>query len=471
MSSHLVLAAAVALQLHAAAPSPQARAAFDRGEQALAANRLDEAIAAYKEALAATGGYADALNGLGSALFKQGKRDEAIGQFQAAISADPAFKLAYFNLGYATRKTGDFATAAQAYEKYTKLDPNDADGWYGLGESYRQSSQPQKAIAAYQTFLTKEHRPTEQKWIDKAKGFIAELKAPAAAPPPATPAPTGTPPAAAPTAVAVSPPAPAPAAQPPPPGPTAVVQPQPQSVVPAIAAPAPTLAQRRLADGHKLWDEKKYREAQFAFQDAANAEPQNVEALFWLGNTFAVLAYYNQAIDRWNRVIEISADPAVKKSARDNIERAQARMAQAGSSPQSIGQTPGATPVADTTRQQARRSYETGVTQITSHDYGSAIQSLSQAIQLEPTLTVAYVARGSAYIGLRRYSEAALDYQFAIRSDPNMGSPLYGLAEAYRAMGRTADARQYYEKYVASTASDVRPDLQSEAKQKADRLR
>jgi tetratricopeptide (TPR) repeat protein len=475
MFVHLVLAAAVALQLQAA-PPPQARAAFDRGEQALSANKLDEATAAYREALTASPGWADAMNGLGSALFKQGKRDEAIAQFQAAIAADANFKMGFYNLGYALRKTGDFAGAVTAYERFTKLDPNDSDGWYGLADSYRQSNQPQKAITAYQTYIAKERRPTEQKYIEKSKAYIAELKAqlaaPAAPPPTAVATPSPAPP---PAPAPAPPPAPAPvvSAQPPPPGPPNIVQPQPQSTgVASPGAAAPSLSQRRIADGTALLREKKYREAQFAFQDAANADPQNIEAHFNLGNTYAMLGYYNQAIDRWNRVIELSPDPSVKKSARDNIERAQAKMAQAGGgSPQAAGRTPGSGPIADPTRQQARRAYENGVQQINARDYAAAIQSLTQAIQFEPTLTVAYVARGSANIGLRRYSEAALDYQYAIRLDPAMGSPLYGLAEAYRAMGRTADARQYYEKYVASTATDVRADLQTEAKQKADRLR
>ena len=43
--------------------------------------------------------------------------------------------------------------------------------------------------------------------------------------------------------------------------------------------------------------------------------------------------------------------------------------------------------------------------------------------------------------------------------------------EAYRALGRTAAAKEYYDRYVASGAPDVRPDLQAEARQKADRLR
>jgi Flp pilus assembly protein TadD len=127
--------------------------------------------------------------------------------------------------------------------------------------------------------------------------------------------------------------------------------------------------------------------------------------------------------------------------------------------------------VAETTRAQARRAYEQGVQRIQARDYAGALQSLTQTIQLEPTLAVAYIARGSAYIGLRRYAEAATDYEYALRLAPDLSSPLYGLGESYRMLGRTTEARALYERYATSTAKDVRPELQAEARQTAERLR
>ncbi|MFL5321831.1 MAG: tetratricopeptide repeat protein [Myxococcaceae bacterium] len=492
--------AATASLLLAATPSPKAKAAFDRGEKALADNLLDDAAAAYKEAIAAAPGYAAALNGLGSVLFKQGKREDAIAQFKAAIAADGQFKLAYFNLGFAARKVGDFATAAGAYEKYTQLDPNDPDGFYGLAESYRQGGQRDQAIGAYEKYLQKEKRPDQQKWMDKAKDQLAALKAEAAKPPPTQTAQNqGQQQQTGQNQTAQNQ------------GQQQTAQNQGQKQTGQTqgqqtaqnqgqqtaqnqgqqqtgqntaqntaktqaggpnAAANPVLAQKRIADGDKLLTEKKFREASFAFQDAVNADGNNVEALFKLGNTYAVLGYYSQAIDRWNRVAQMSNDPGIKKSAQDNITKAQTRMAQlGGGSPQSQGLQPGSGPVADSTRLTARKSYEDGVKRINGRDYNGAVQVLSDAIRAEPTLTVAYIARGSANIGLRRYAEAAADYQYAIRLDSGMASPLYGLAEAYRALGRTSDAREYYERYVASSAPDVRPELQNEARMKAEKLK
>ncbi len=439
-------------------PSPAARSAFERGEKALEAQKYDDAAAAYQEALKATPNYAPALNGLGSALFKQKKSAEAIAQFTLATQADPSFKLAWFNLGYAARKTQDFSTAVEAYEKYTALDGADADGFYGLGESYKAMGQAEKGISAYEAYLKLEKRASEQKWIDKAKESIEQLRAKKAAPVVATPTPS----------------APAPAAPPPP-----VTSPTPTATAPS-AAPSPSepinalaaTAAKKVAEGDKLWAEKKYREASFAFQDAVNADPNGIEALFKLGNAYAVLGYYSQAIDKWARVQQVSSDPSVKKSAQDNINKAQQKMAQTGGgSPQEQSKPPASGPVADSTRGQARQYYEAGVQLVSQRRYGEALNYLNECLKLEPALTVGYVARGSTLIGLRRFAEAAIDYQYALKLDAGLSSPLYGLAEAYRGMNRIDDARSYYQRYVGSRATDVRAELQSDARQKLDQLR
>lgn len=434
----------------AATPSAAAKAAFDKGEAALAAAKLDEAAAAYQDAIKATPGYAAALNGFGSVLFKQKKSGEAIAQFRAATEADPSFKLAWFNLGYAARKSSDFPTASQAYEKYTALDANDPDGFYGLAESYKGAGQNDKAIAAYETYLKKETRSTEQKWIDKARESIATLKA--------------------------AQPAPAPVAVVTPPTNTTTPTPAPTTTT-TTPAPAPggnigQLAAKKVAEGDKLWAEKKYREASFAYQDAVNGNPDDVEALFKLGNSYAVLGYYSQAIDRWTRVQQLSPDASVRKSAQDNIAKAQAKMTQTGGgSPQEANKAPGTGPVAESTRTQARQYYEGGVQLITQRRYGEALNYLNESLKLEPALTVGYVARGSTLIGLRRFAEAAVDYQYALKLDPARSDALYGLAEAYRGMNRNDDARAYYQRYVASNAPDVRPELQSDARTKLEQLR
>jgi len=461
MVARCILIGLTVALLGAATPSSSSKAAFERGEKALAGNKLEEAAKAYRKALEETPNWAPALNGLGSTLFKMGQSVEATALFKSATEADPDFKLAWFNLGYAARKSGDFTTAVRAYERYTQLDPNDADGFYGLGESYRHLGQNAQAITAYETYISREKRPSEQKWVAKAREQVSALRAQVGTTAPAAPVAAATPagPGSHPPVAAPPPPPAAPAT-------TAI-----SGGLPPNATANTTLSITRVRDGDALMKERRYREATFAYLDAVHAAPNNVEALFKLGNALAVLGYYGQAIEHWNRVAQLTPDAAIRQSAIDNVTKAQVRLTQQGGSPQAQGVAPGFGPVAETTRALARRSYEQGVQRIQARDFAGALQSLSQAIQLEPTLAVAFTARGSAHIGLRRYSEAALDYEYSLKLAPEMASPLYGLGEAYRMLGRNAEARSSYERYATSTARDVRPDLQAEARQTAERLR
>lgn len=467
MSKFISVVALLAFGAVAAELPPLAISAFEKGEKALAAGQFDQAEMAYKEALAAAPNYAAALNGLGSALFKQSKKDDAIAQFRAAIAADPSFKLGWFNLGYAARKTTDFKTAADAYEKYTALDSTDPDGFYGLGESHKALGNTAKAIAAYETYLQKEKRASEQKWIDKAKEAIATLKAP---PPAPTPAPVAATPAPAQTAAVTPPPA---AAQPAP----VVAQPAPavaatQNTKPAPDAPAmPAAGNRRVADGDKAMGEKKYRDAFFAYTDAVHADPGNVEALFKLGNANAVLGYYSQAIEQWTRVTQLATDASVKQKAQENITKAQAKMAQVGPTPQQGGQSPGSGPVAESSATTARYLYDQGVSLVIDKNFSKAADTLTDSIKLEPAVAKTYIARGSALIGMRRYAEAVLDYQYAIRLDPSLSSPLYGLGESYFGLNRPDEAKDYYQKFLASAAPDARTELKTAARARLEQLK
>lgn len=236
------------------------------------------------------------------------------------------------------------------------------------------------------------------------------------------------------------------------------------------AGPA-ALSLEKIAEGDRLMQDRRYREAAFAYLDAVHADETSVEASFKLANVYAVLGYFDHAIYFWSNAARRSQDPAVERSAQDNIAKARGRSGQSGGgTPQLQGKAPGSGPISDAARERARAAYEQGVKQINARDYAAAFDSLSTAIRLEPTLSVAYIARGSALIGLKRYGEAVLDYQYAQKLAPGTASPLYGLAEASRALGRTPEARAYYQQYLDSPASDVRPQLREDAQKKLQKL-
>ena len=461
MHAVALLAAAI---LSAANPPPDAQHAKEQADALKKQGDVSGAEAQYRQAIAIFPMYALAHNDYGSLLFENGRVPEAIAQFQEATKGDPDYAIAWFNLGFASRKTGAFPEAVRAYQKYVTLKPDDTDGWYGLGESCRNAGQKECAITGYKTYLDREHRPSEQKWIDKAHAYLADLQ-PQNAPAPATAAPstamtttTPTPAAPVPTPIASTP------------APATTISPT------AVASASSPLALQKISQGDQLFSAKQFRDALFAYQDAVNADPANVEALFDLGKTYAVMGYYPQAIDRWQRVAELATDPGVKQRAQENIAKAQAKVGIASSPPASATTTtmaaapqPTVAPAA-TGPEAARQHYEEGVNLINARNYQSAIDALNASLAASPGYALAMAARGSAHVGLRQYPEAVDDYQAALRMDPNMATPLFGAAEAFRALGRKQDAKLYYQRYADSHSPDVSPQLQDEARRRVSEL-
>lgn len=67
--------------------------------------------------------------------------------------------------------------------------------------------------------------------------------------------------------------------------------------------------------------------------------------------------------------------------------------------------------------------------------FTEAIQVLTQAIQLNPSLALAYNARGYAHIRLRQFREAIADFDQAIKLDPNYSNAYLNRGSAKRASG------------------------------------
>ena len=95
------------------------------------------------------------------------------------------------------------------------------------------------------------------------------------------------------------------------------------------------------------------------------------------------------------------------------------------------------------------------MTLISQRRYADSITALNAALQLQPSFAVAYVARGSAYVGLGRYQDAVQEYLKGLSLNSNQASPLFGLGEAYRGLGDRARAARYYQECAQSTAPDA----------------
>jgi len=430
------------------ASASQSTDAMEKGARLKAAGDDVGALASYQEAVRADPSNALAHNELGTLLYQSGRSGEAIAEFKRATECDPGYALAYYNYAFSSRKAGRFQEAVGAYQRYEQLKPEDPDAKFGLAESLHALGRNADAVQAYEAYAAQETRPSEQAWVEKAKALAQQLRAQAAAPPPAP--------------TSASPPAPSPSVVP---APVAVAR-AGDPIAAAMTRGDAALAERRPADAAR------------AYQEAVRGNPQSAVAHFKLGVAYAELNFFPQAIDEWQLVLKI--DPQ-NQGARDNVQRAQSRLAAAQpppTPPRPATPAPGPTaassaaaPDTGGSDRLARADYEQAVTLISQRRYAESIAALNAAVQLQPNFAVAYVARGSAYVGLGRYPDAVQEYLKGLSLNSNQASPLFGLGEAYRGLGDRARAARYYQECAQSTAPDAGAVRELARKRYADLVR
>lgn len=94
-----------------------------KGVNLLEQNKLDEALAVWKKALALLNGDAELLNWLGVGYHNMGKYDSARVFYEHAIKADPNHYQAYNNLGYTYFVQKNYHKAKENFEKALAINP------------------------------------------------------------------------------------------------------------------------------------------------------------------------------------------------------------------------------------------------------------------------------------------------------------------------------------------------------------
>lgn len=179
----LVLAAA---SLYA--QSDKAKEAFNKGITAQKAGKLDDAVAAYKDAITADAEYLDAYRNLGAVYFEKGSYDDALKTFQTATEKNPKSADAFADLGKVQLAKRNFVEAEAAFKKAIALDDKNVDlqkqlarvymarsawpelaqtceklnqdgsgndtTWYWLGKAYEKQDKSADAITAYQKSIS-----------------------------------------------------------------------------------------------------------------------------------------------------------------------------------------------------------------------------------------------------------------------------------------------------------------------------
>jgi tetratricopeptide (TPR) repeat protein len=229
-----------------------------------------------------------------------------------------------------------------------------------------------------------------------------------------------------------------------------------------------------VAAGDKAAVAHDLRSALFSYQDAIREEPGSPIVLVRLGEMYSRMGHDSEALESFAKALRYDPKNA---AAKQGIAAARERLVMLAPLPPAPRVVEAPAPKAvDVPAPKmvdeagARERYTTAVRLINERRYADALAALDDALQKKPGYPVALVARGSAQMGLLHYDAAAADYSAARTADPSLASPLFGLAEAYRALGQGTKAAQLYREYATSGAADVQQPLKEYALRNAQLL-
>ncbi len=133
---------------------PDCVAAYnDLGNVFLRIGQANEAIENYRQALSIKPDYPNALNNMGNALNEIGRPEEAIEYCEKALRINPGYYEAWFNLGNSYLNTGRPQQAIEYYQQALELKADYPEALNNLGNALNQAGRPQEAIGRFQAAL------------------------------------------------------------------------------------------------------------------------------------------------------------------------------------------------------------------------------------------------------------------------------------------------------------------------------
>lgn len=138
------------------AESDLAEAYNNLGNALMAVGRVEDALAAYGQAVTLKPDFAQGHYNQGVAHHTQGRLDEAIACYRAALSLDPQFAPAHYNLGVALQSQQQFEPAAASYRNLLALSPGHVQARYNLANALAALRQFPEAILSFDQVLALE---------------------------------------------------------------------------------------------------------------------------------------------------------------------------------------------------------------------------------------------------------------------------------------------------------------------------
>jgi len=125
----------------------------DAGVELMKQDAFDEAVAAFRQALATDPSFNLARVNLGIALFYNHDLDGTFRTLSEADSMEPENPYVLFTLGLAYKNRGNSAKAAELFSRVTKIDPKCSATYYNLGVLYARQGLEKEAEAALRQSL------------------------------------------------------------------------------------------------------------------------------------------------------------------------------------------------------------------------------------------------------------------------------------------------------------------------------
>jgi tetratricopeptide (TPR) repeat protein len=145
----LAVSTAVAADLPAQAPGRTTVDTLQRAELLAARQSWDGAIAAYREAIAASPKDAALQNRIGICYQKKGDAKAARAAYKKAVDLRKDYAEAWNNLGTLDHARGKYKPAISAYGKAIKLSPQDAVFHRNLGAAWLARGDVERALEAW----------------------------------------------------------------------------------------------------------------------------------------------------------------------------------------------------------------------------------------------------------------------------------------------------------------------------------
>jgi tetratricopeptide (TPR) repeat protein len=146
---------------------------FDAGNCAFHLKDYEAAVKSYREAIRLKPDFSEAYTNLANTYVHMKKFDEAIPFFESAIRSSAAAGALFYGLGILYLNSGQAARAVPYLEKFATIEPKNPSAYYSLGAAYAETEDLARAVENYSKFIG---LISDEQEIVRVRGIIEDLK-------------------------------------------------------------------------------------------------------------------------------------------------------------------------------------------------------------------------------------------------------------------------------------------------------